>query len=286
MEKITIMQEQYPQDLKQIENPPEQLYLLGNQALLRKKKIAIVGSRCCTEYGRKMAYQFAKQLSEQGICVVSGLAKGIDTAAHLGAMEGRGGTIAILGSGLNKIYPPENTALLENLIQNKGLAISEYNPDKEAASSLFPERNRIVSGIGLGTLVIEAAYRSGTSITVALTKKQGKPVFCIPNSLESSNGVGTNRFLKQGAILVTSVEDILKVIGQKETCQKQKDKKEIKIRLEYRELYEMIKNETITMDILHKKMPNQIGKVEYLITMMEIEGLIRKQAGGVYRIEQ
>lgn len=283
MRKITIADVEYLEELRKIENPPKQLWIEGKEEILQRKKIAIVGSRCCSEYGRKMASKFARELSQKGICIVSGLAKGIDAVAHQSAMQEKGGTIAILGSGMHCIYPKENKGLFQEIVE-QGLVISEYEPDTEANSKFFPERNRIVSGMCLGTLVIEAAYRSGTSITVALTRKQKKPVFCIPNQLEERNGVGTNQFLKQGAKLITSVEDIMQEIGEKE--EKKEEEEENEIKEEYREIYEMIKNETMTRDSFYARMPEQIINIEYLLTMMEIEGIIHKDAGGIYQIEK
>lgn len=181
----------------------------GNLELLNNPIISIVGSRSCSENGKSLARKFAYELSQCGITIVSGLAKGIDTVAHLYSYKEKGKTIAVLPNGFNHIFPKENVVLYEKILDNGGLVISEYPPDIKAKSKYFLERNRIVSGLSLGVLVVEAAHRSGTSVTAKLTKAQGRKVFVLPHEIWDLHGVGTNRLIKTGATLVTSVEDIL-----------------------------------------------------------------------------
>ena len=170
--------------------------------------ISIVGSRSCSENGKSLARKFAYELSQCGITIASGLAKGIDTVAHLYSYKEKGKTIAVLPNGFNHIFPKENIGLYEKILDNGGLVISEYSPDIKAKSKYFLERNRIVSGLSLGVLVVEAAYRSGTSVTAKLAQTQGRKVFALPHEIWDSHGVGTNRLIKTGATLVTCVEDI------------------------------------------------------------------------------
>ena len=207
--KLGIENFEYPEELRKIEKPPKQIYLRGNYKLIKTPGIAIIGSRKCTSYGEKMAIKFSKELSLYGLTIISGMAKGIDSFAHIGSIEATGNTIAVLPSGFNNIYPEENKELYEKILENGGLLISEYEENEKASSKNFLERNRIVSGLAIGTLVIEGGYRSGTSITANLSKKQGKNVFCIPSSLENSKGITPNRLIKEGAYLVTQVEDII-----------------------------------------------------------------------------
>lgn len=180
METINIQSKEYPEILRKIQNPPRKLYIQGNINNLKNKCIAIIGSRNCTEKGIILAKRFAKELSTYDVTIVSGMAKGIDTASHIGALEAGGKTIAVLPSGFGNIYPKENIKLYKQIIKNNGTAVTEYEYNKKACSQYFIERNRIVCGLSMATLVIEAAYRSGTSITARLTEKQGKTVYCLP----------------------------------------------------------------------------------------------------------
>ena len=177
--------------------------------MLNNPIISIVGSRSCSENGKSLTRKFAYELSQCGITIASGLAKGIDTVAHLYSYKEKGKTIAVLPNGFNHIFPKENIGLYEKILDNGGLVICEYPPDIKAKSKYFLERNRIVSGLSLGVLVVEAAHRSGTSVTAKLAKTQGRKVFALPHEIWDSHGVGTNRLIKTGATLVTCVEDIL-----------------------------------------------------------------------------
>lgn len=189
IEKIDIENKNYPKILKNIKKPPRILYAVGNIELLNTRSFAIVGSRNCSLYGENVAHKFAKELAMNNITVISGMAIGIDTAAHLGAIEGGGNTIAVLPSGLNKIYPAKNKKLFNKIIENGGLVVTEYLENIEASSQKFLERNRIVCGLALGTVVVEAGYRSGTSVTARLTYEQGKKVFCVPSNIDSNVGI-------------------------------------------------------------------------------------------------
>lgn len=209
IKKILITDKKYPEKLRKIKKPPKQLYYEGNIDLLSTNIISIVGSRSCTENGIKLARKFASELAIQGITIASGLAVGIDTIAHKSTLEAEGKTIAVLGNGLNCLFPEENKQLYTQIINEGGLAISEYEPERKAESQYFLERNRIVSGISLGVLVIEAAHRSGTSVTAKLAQEQGRKVFVLPHEISDIHGVGTNRLIKKGANLITSTREII-----------------------------------------------------------------------------
>lgn len=189
IEKITIESKWYPQKLKEIKNPPQVLYIEGNKNILSNNCVSIIGSRSCSEEGFKTAKKFAKDLVGQNITIVSGMASGIDSAAHIGALEAGGTTIAVLGCGFKHIYPEENIPLFQQIIENGGAIITEYSPDTYAKSEQFLARNRIVSALSLGTLVVEATYRSGTSVTAKMAQKQGRKVFCIPHEKDNKYGV-------------------------------------------------------------------------------------------------
>ena len=204
---ININEREYPQALKKIYDPPISLYVKGNIKKLNSKNIGIVGCRECTEYGKKSAEYFAYNLSKQNINIVSGLAKGIDSYAHLGSLN-TGNTIAVLGNGLDMIYPKENLELANEIIKKGGTIISEYPCGTKPDKMKFPARNRIISGISSGIIVIEAKEKSGTLITVDFALEQGRDVFVVPGNINSINSVGTNDLIKQGARLVTTYEDV------------------------------------------------------------------------------
>ena len=208
--KINMNSKLYPERLKNIDDPPKELYCLGNLELLNyKNNIAMIGARNCSSYGERAAKDFAYNLAKEDICIVSGLAKGIDSFSHIGALNGKGKTIAVLGSGLDNIYPKENTKLVEEIINNNGLVISEYPLGTKPLKYHFPARNRIISGLSDSVLVVEARKNSGTNITVDFALEQGKDVFVIPGNIYSKTSDGTNFLITEGAIPVLSYKEII-----------------------------------------------------------------------------
>lgn len=219
---INICEKNYPQLLKEIYDPPVSLYVKGNKEILNGKNIGIVGCRECTDYGKKASKYFAYNLAKKNINIVSGLAKGVDSYTHLGCLstykESRncekqnsncGKTIAVVGNGLDIIYPKENIELANEIVKSGGVIISEYPCGIKPDKLNFPARNRIISGISLGIIVVEAKEKSGTLITVDFALEQGRDVFVIPGNINSINSVGTNDLIKQGAKLVTTYNDII-----------------------------------------------------------------------------
>ncbi len=204
---ITWLDERYPANLLNIFDRPAFLYVLGH---LPKDMIpvAIVGSRNATAYGRYTTDRLSRELALRGITIVSGMARGIDSCAHRGALAARGNTIAVLGNGLDVIYPLENKKLFDSISQN-GAVVSEYPPGTQPIPYHFPARNRIISGISYGVLVIEAGEKSGSLITASLAIEQGRDVFAIPGAIDSAHSRGTNSLIKQGAKLIDSIDDIL-----------------------------------------------------------------------------
>lgn len=286
MIKIEIENYNYPKQLRKINNPPKQLYLEGNIKLLDTPGIAIIGSRECTKYGEKMAKKFSKELSLYGLTIVSGMAKGIDSFAHIGCIEGTGNTIAVLPSGLNNIYPKENKELFNKILENNGLIITEYKENEKADYNKFLDRNRIVSGLAIGTLVVEGGHRSGTSVTARITKDQEKNIFCIPSSLENKKGITPNRLIKEGSFLVTEVEDIISKYPElklKKTSLK-KSKKEVTIKDEFREIYNCLDVENpIHINEIAKKLRLSVNEVNYKLMMMELEDLVVSLPGNNYK---
>lgn len=209
--KVNMNSKYYPERLKNIDDAPKELYCLGNLELLNyKNNIAMIGSRNCSSYGERAAKDFAFNLAKEDICIVSGLAKGIDSFSHIGALNAKGKTIAVLGSGLDNIYPKENIKLVEEIIKNNGLVVSEYPLGTKPLKYHFPARNRIISGLSDSVLVVEARKNSGTNITVDFALEQGKDIFVIPGNIYSKTSDGTNFLITEGAIPVLSYKDILK----------------------------------------------------------------------------
>lgn len=209
---LTILDEEYPPNLLQISEHPVMLYYYGKKALLNLPMIAVVGSRRCTGYGEIQAAAFSQALAEAGVCVVSGMAKGIDSQAHLGALRAGGATAAVLGCGADVVYPSENRKLYQQ-IRQEGLALSEFAPGTPAAAWRFPARNRIISGLCLGVLVIEGRAKSGALITAELAGEQGREVWALPGPVTNPASIGPLRLIQDGAALAISPRDILRDLG-------------------------------------------------------------------------
>lgn len=281
MEKIKIIKKEdklYPKKLLEIKNPPEQLYVLGDEKLLNKRSIAIIGSRDCSFYGYEQAKKFAKEISKEGICIVSGMAIGIDSAAHIGSKGELGKTIAVLGSGFNNIFPKENEALFHEIIEQGGAVITEYEPNTESASENFRNRNRIVSGLSDGVLVVEAKARSGTSITSKYARQQGKELFCIPSNLDTTTGVGTGKLIQKGAKLVLTPNDILSYLNIKSKEKNVTKDKKVFVDKKYREVYNSLSKIPINVNEICKNTNKDIIEVNTTLTMLELEGAV-KQVG-------
>lgn len=196
----------YPNLLKEIKCNPKELYIIGNVELLRRKCMAIVGCRNCSKYGEEVSKKLACNIAKQNIVVVSGLAKGIDTYAHVGTLQANGKTIAVVAHGLDMIYPEENQNLAKEIILKGGAIISEYPIGTKPLKENFPMRNRIISGLSIGTIVVEAREKSGSLITANFALEQGRNLYAVPGSIFSSNSEGTNELIKNGA---ESVNDII-----------------------------------------------------------------------------
>jgi DNA processing protein len=209
---ITLADSDYPRQLLEIADPPPLLYGRGRRELLGSTGIAVVGSRNATPQGLQNAEAFGEALSKAGLCVISGLALGIDAAAHRGGLRGSGSSIAVVGTGLDLVYPAKNKALAVDLAE-KGLILSEFSLGTPALAGNFPRRNRIISGLSKGCLVVEAALASGSLITARLAGEHGREVFAIPGSIHSPFSKGCHQLIKQGAKLVESAQDILEELG-------------------------------------------------------------------------
>lgn len=202
----------FPEALRQIHNAPLVLYLLGDSRLLLHDQIGVVGSRNATRQGLDHARQFAAELSKRGLLITSGLALGIDGAAHAGALDAGHPTIAVVGCGLDRLYPAQHRKLAHRIVDS-GLIVSEYPPGTQARAAYFPQRNRIISGLSRGVLVVEASLKSGSLITARTALEQGREVFAIPGSIHSSVAKGCHQLIKQGARLVETADDVLEELG-------------------------------------------------------------------------
>ena len=214
-EKIEILSQRdakYPELLRLIHDPPQILYVKGTLTPQDALAFAIVGTRQMSPYGRKLTTQLTRGLVQYGITIVSGLAKGIDGVAHRAALEAQGRTIAVLGGGIGRIYPKEHAELAERIVEN-GALMSEYHPLMEPNKGTFPQRNRIVAGMSIGVLVVEAPKKSGAMITARLAYEQGRELFAVPGNVDSASSGGCHQLLRDGAILVESVDDIFESLG-------------------------------------------------------------------------
>lgn len=209
---ITIQDEEYPVNLKNIYDKPIILFAKGNLNLLNNKSVSIVGCRNCSLYGKNVAKKLAYALAKNNFTIISGLAKGIDKNAHIGALEASGNTIAVIGNGLDNVYPYENKELAEQIVKNNGLIITEYIVGTKPEKMNFPARNRIISALSQGIIVVEAKEKSGALITVDFGLEQGKEIFAVPGNINSINSKGTNELIKQGANIITSHEDVINLL--------------------------------------------------------------------------
>ena len=209
IEIITINDKEYPDKLRVIYDPPVVLYVKGNTNILNDKSIAIVGCRMCTKYGQNIARKLAYNLSLNNINVISGLARGIDSFAHRGALNQKGKTVAVVGCGLDRVYPEENRILFNQIIEDNGAIVSEYIIGTKPLAKNFPKRNRIISGLADSLIVVEAREKSGTLITVDFALEQGKDIYAVPGNIDNPNSYGTNDLIKQGAKSITRLEDVL-----------------------------------------------------------------------------
>ena len=271
----------YPQRLKYIKKPPSRLYVEGNIEILNEIGISVIGSRTNTQYGEKMCKKFVKDLVKYNINIISGLALGIDSIAHKECLKNSGKTIAVLPSGLDNIYPATHKELAQTIINNGGAIITEYEKEVNADSEKFLERNRIVAGLGIGTLVIEGGARSGTSVTAKYTKENEKEVFCIPSSLENIKGKGTNELIQNGAILVTNVEDILNHYPELDFEKRVIKQKDILLDIpkDLRTVYKAINDVPLDVNQIVQKTGLSIGEVNYKTMLLLLQDKIKELPG-------
>ncbi|MCF7822948.1 MAG: DNA-processing protein DprA [Candidatus Marinimicrobia bacterium] len=285
VEIIPIWDDAYPDSLKQIYDPPIALFCRGNIELLKQRSVAIVGTRTPTRYGKETAVDFAQGLVKSGYAVVSGGAKGIDTYVHTACLRSNGPTIVVLGNGIDRVYPAENRTLYDE-IGNQGLLVSEFLMGSKPDAPNFPRRNRIISGLSLGTLVIEAAERSGSLITAYFALDQNREVFAVPGAINSRQSRGTNGLIRQGAKLVESVDDILSELGDKFQLGQSGGQQELSIGLDAKEqeVYEKIKgDEAIQIDDLAVETDQTTFSLLSILLQLEMKGLVQQLPGKYFK---
>ena len=287
---VTFKNDLYPVFLKDIHDPPIVIYVKGT-IKPEEKAIAIVGSRKATPYGLQMAKVISRELCKCGITVISGMARGIDSYAHLGALDAGGRTIAVLGCGLDKAYPPENDKMMNRIIET-GAVISEYVPGVMPIPQNFPARNRIISGISMGVVVIEANEKSGSLITADFALEQGREVFALPGNVSSTNSVGTNKLIRDGAKIVTCVEDILEEVhifrSSKINIFDQKDMEKERmfrnLEPDERILAACLQEEPLHIDRIVEKSGLETKTVNAILIMLELKGILNQLPGKVFKL--
>ena len=283
---ICIDDEFYPECLRQIHEPPCVLYYKGDISLLLTDCIAIVGSRNCSRYGSDQAKLFASELCKAGFTIVSGLAEGIDSCAHLGALEVKGKTIAVMAGGLNNIYPPTNTNLAKRIVDNGGLLISENPPTFIPKTYSFIQRNRIIAGIILGVFSPEMGQKSGAMHTINFANDEGRQIFVLPGNVTNTTNAGTNNLIKslQGACVLCPEDIIINFEGPKINKDTGKKTEYKQLSVEEQIVLETLKLQDTDFDELLKKTQLDSKKLKSLLTMMEIRGLIKKLAGNNFGV--
>ena len=276
---INFNENKFPKRLSKIVNCPQKLYIKGNTKLLYSAGIAVIGTRHPSSYGKRMCKLFTRELVQYGITIISGMAQGIDTIAHKTCLENGGNTIAVLPNGFNHIYPKQNITLYNDIIDLNGLAVTEYEENEKPESNKFLERNRIVAGLAIGTLVIEAGYRSGTSVTARITREQEKPIFCVPSSLENRHGITCNQIIQEGAKLVTCVDDIIEEFEEFNFTKKNIYNTDYFIDKEFIDVYNALTYKPQHINEIAKRLNCSIKEVNYKLMMLELEEHIIKLSG-------
>lgn len=290
---ITIDDAEYPKNLKNIHRPPKALYVNGAFLPQDDVAVAVVGSRRASPYGMEMSERIGFELAARGVTVVSGLARGVDSAAHRGALKAKGRTIAVMGSGHGTIYPPEHEELYHE-IAGTGAVVTEFDHDVQPLPGNFPARNRIISGLSLGIVVVEAARNSGALITANFAAEQGRDVFAVPGKISSQTSGGTNDLIKDGARLVTSVDDVLEELkivelkgvpdGEREAMDKKiaaKTKAYIynSLTSDERRVYKVLSDEPVYVDDILGSSGLDQSKVSKAVLSLQLKKLIREMPG-------
>lgn len=281
---ISCNSKDYPQRLKDICDYPTGIFKIGTLPDMTERRVlGMVGSRRCTAYGATATYEIAKKLAQKGAVIVSGMADGIDSLAHKGALDANGDTVAVLGCSVDICYPAANRELMEK-IKEKGCVISELPPVTHPSKYTFPARNRIISGLSHVLAVMEADEKSGTLITVDHANDQGRDIMALPGNITSRLSRGTNRLISEGATIITSAEDIIRTLNIEESDENERisEKNNISLAPEEKLVYDCIHSEPITADEIILQIDMSVRDVQYALTLLELKGLITKLSGQKY----
>ena len=269
----------YPPLLSCIKNPPKRLYFIGNKELMKRPCVAVVGSRHATGYGKWAAYEIGRRLAECGITVVSGMAAGIDSFSHKGALAAGGNTIAVLGSGLGYCCPTGNIELMRE-IARRGLIVTEYEENIHASAFTFPTRNRIISGLSMAVVVVEAAVKSGSLITAERAMEQGREVFCVPGNINSIYSLGVNKLIRDGAKAISVVDDILDDLG---LAAAEERESLVELGEDERLIYDALKKGgECSADGISRATGLDSATVAATLTILEMKGLCRYELGKAF----
>lgn len=279
---ISLKDSRYPQNLVNIPSPPLILYVMGSLSATDEAAIAMVGSRNPSSYGLEMAGKFSAHFAKEGFAVVSGLARGIDTAAHKSALKAGGRTLAVLGCGIDVVYPPESSKLFRQ-IADGGALISEFPLGTQPDAINFPRRNRIISGLSLGVLVVEAALKSGSLITANYAAEQGRDVYVIPGNINSSRSKGSNRLINEGAMLVDAPETILEDI-QPQRCERKIQIKAPEFTFDEKEavIFDLLSAQQLHIDNILKISQMSISEISTILLNLEMMDAIKQHPGKFY----
>ena len=276
---LTWEDDAYPQRLKEIEQPPPVLYLRGDYVPDDLYAVAIVGTRRVTAYGRQITEELASYLAANGITVISGLARGVDAIAHQTALKAGGRTIGVLGSGVDKIYPPEHRQMAEQMM-GQGAIVSDYAPGTPPDASNFPPRNRIISGLSLAVVVIEAGETSGALITAEFAAEQGREVFAVPGSILAPQSKGTNKLIQKGALPLLSINDLMQALNLSRMGEHKAARKIIPADETEARVMNILGAEPLHVDEIRHQTELPIEKVSAALALMELKGMVR-QVGGM-----
>ena len=279
---LTWEDEAYPARLKEIDQPPPVLYVRGEYLPEDVFAVALVGTRRVTPYGRQITEEIAAFLAANGMTVVSGLARGVDAVAHSSALKAGGRTLGILGSGVDKIYPPEHRALAEQMME-RGAIISDYAPGTPPEASNFPPRNRIISGLSLAVVVIEAGETSGALITAEFAAEQGREVFAVPGSILAPQSKGTNKLIQQGALPLLNASDLMLALNLTRVGEQKAARKALPADAVEAQLLSILGEQPLHVDELRNQTGLPIEKVSATLTLMELKGMVR-QVGGMHYV--
>lgn len=271
----------YPPLLREIKNPPQLLYCAGDLSLLKTRCVAVVGSRKITAYGRRIAAKVAGRLAACGVTVVSGMAIGIDGISHRSALDAGGKTIAVLGNGLDVMYPAANRDLKKDILRT-GLLLSEYPPGTRGTKFTFPQRNRIISGLSEATVVIEAGLNSGSLITAALANEQGRPVYGVPGNIDNVTSLGVNMLIRDGAQPLIAADDLLADLQVDRSAVVQQELKSVTGAEEQQILALLARGSEVTVDQLAAMTGLTAGRINGLVSVLEMKGLVMTALGRVF----